>query len=134
MAASFPFAVSRVSLDISRPLATFCSANAKRNNKTAASCHCHVHHALLSIDRRVAHRAARLGRRHDDVRVALHAHHQVVARHVQAAALVVHAHHAEVAIGIVIVVVDVAGGVGGVVVGELLLLDLDEALRWATSC
>ena len=51
----------------------------------------------------------------------------MVARHVPAAALVVHADHAEVAVGIVVVVVGVGGGVeSGEVVGELLLLDLDE--------
>ena len=52
----------------------------------------------------------------------------MVARHVQAAALVVHAHHAEVAVGIVVVVVGGGGGVvsGEVVVSELLLFDLDE--------
>ena len=86
--------------------------------------HHQPHHALLPVDRLVAIRARQ--RRRLDVRVALHAHHQVVARHVQAAALVVHAHHAEVAVGIVVVVVVVVGVGGGEVVGELLLLDLDE--------
>ena len=54
----------------------------------------------------------------------------MVVRHVQAAALVVHAHHAEVAVGFVVVdvvVCVIVGLCGGeVVVGELLLLDLDE--------
>ena len=55
----------------------------------------------------------------------LHAHHQVVARHVQAAALVVHAHHAEVLV-VVFQHIGVLLLVGcGDVVGELLL-DLDE--------
>ena len=55
----------------------------------------------------------------------LHAHHQVVARHVQAAALVVHAHHAEVLV-VVLQHIGVLLLVGrGDVVGELLL-DLDE--------
>ena len=83
----------------------------------------HAHQTPLPVDLRVAHRA-RLRCRHDP-RVALSAHRQVVARHVQAAALVVHAHHAEVLVchGII------DGGLlllrGGEVVGELLL-DLDE--------
>ena len=52
----------------------------------------------------------------------------MVARHVQAAPLPVHAHHAEVAVGTVVVVVGGDGLLllrGGEVVGELLL-DLDE--------
>ena len=82
------------------------------------------HDAPRPVDRLLAHRTRH--RRRRQPLLAPHAHRQVVARHVQHAALLVHAHDAEVAVvgGVELGLVGLVGGFLEVFLE--LLLDLEE--------